>query len=122
MSIIIGDAFAVFSAYPLDNSLATSEQKQALISGINTTCIKLAIAGGIAALLNYMSQALWQRHGEALTARLREAVYLGVQGKKMEWFDMGMGMSETEGEDGETVGVGGLMAKFTRWVLSCGYS
>jgi ATP-binding cassette subfamily B (MDR/TAP) protein 1 len=114
MSIVIGDAFEIFSSYPMSSSVATAEQRQALISGVDGTCIKLAIAGGIAAVSNYLGQALWQRHGEALTARLREAVYLGVQGKKMEWFDMGMGLNEDEGEDGETVGAGGLMAKFTR--------
>jgi hypothetical protein len=48
---------------------------------------------------------------------LRQTVYEGVQNKSMEWFDLGMGMKNDEAdEESETVGAGGLMAKFTRSV------
>jgi ATP-binding cassette subfamily B (MDR/TAP) protein 1 len=69
-------------------------------------------------LLNYLKGALWIRHGEGVVARLREAVFVGVQGKSMEWFDLGMGINpdekDDEGRNLEAIGAGGLMAKFTK--------
>jgi ATP-binding cassette subfamily B (MDR/TAP) protein 1 len=114
MSIVIGEMFQISEAYPLNTRSATPIDKTNLMTGVNKSCLKLTIAGGVAALLNYFRVVLWQRHGEALVARLREAVYAGIQNKPMEWFDLGMGMTEGDGDDNEKVGAGGLMAKFTR--------
>jgi len=118
MSIIIGDAFAVFSNYPLQVSQATSEQNAALAAGVKLSSVKLTIAGLVAMLLNYVKGALWIRHGEGVVSRLREAVFVGVQGKEMEWFDLGMGINpdekDDEGKNAEAIGAGGLMAKFTK--------
>ena len=119
MSIVIGNTFAVFTAYPVDPQTATSADRSALVSGIRHTTIQLVVAGGIAAVLNYAKAALWILHGEGLVDRLREAIYEGTQRKGMDWFDTGMGMKEDAGvgEKGESVGAGGLMAKFTRYVI-----
>jgi len=118
MSVIIGEAFAVFSNYPTQLSEATADMNMALSAGVIKSSVKLTVAGLIAMLLNYVKGALWIRHGEGVVARLREAVFVGVQGKKMEWFDLGMGISPDEkDEDGknvEAIGAGGLMAKFTK--------
>lgn len=118
MSIIIGDAFAVFSNYPLQVSQATSEQNAALAAGVKLSSVKLTIAGLVAMSLNYVKGALWIRHGEGVVSRLREAVFVGVQGKEMEWFDLGMGINpdekDDEGKNAEAIGAGGLMAKFTK--------
>ena len=113
MSRVIGEAFNAFVAYPLNEGSATPAQRAALISGIRNTTIRLAATGGAAVVLNYIKGVFWSRHGETVTNRLRHAVYNGVQGKSMEWFDLGMGM-KSEGEGEESVGAGGLMAKFTR--------
>ena len=112
MSLVVGDAFNAFVQYPLDN-IATDVQRQALKSSIQSTTEKLAITGAAAVVLNYAKGALWARHGENLTNRLRQAVYTSVRSKPMEWFDLGMGM-KTEAKDSESIGAGGLMAKFTR--------
>lgn len=118
MSVIIGEAFAVFSDYPTDLSQVTAEQNAALSAGVIRTSVKLTIAGLVAMLLNYVKGALWIRHGEGVVARLREAVFVGVQGKNMEWFDLGMGINpdekDEEGRNLEAIGAGGLMAKFTK--------
>jgi ATP-binding cassette subfamily B (MDR/TAP) protein 1 len=122
MSIIIGEAFNVFSKYPLNLSQATPEDAAALSKGVILSSIKLTVAGIVAILLNYLKSALWIRHGEGVVSRLREAVYIGVQGKEMEWFDMGMGINpdekDEEGRNTEAIGAGGLMAKFTKWVIT----
>jgi ATP-binding cassette subfamily B (MDR/TAP) protein 1 len=118
MSIIIGDAFAVFSNYPLQVSQASPEQNAALAAGVKLSSIKLTVAGLVAMFLNYVKGALWIRHGEGVVSRLREAVFIGVQGKEMEWFDLGMGINpdekDEEGKNAEAIGAGGLMAKFTK--------
>jgi ATP-binding cassette subfamily B (MDR/TAP) protein 1 len=114
MSNVIGEAFEIFEMYPLTTTSATSAERTALVSGVAKTSIKLAGAGGYAIVLNYAKGVLWARHGEALVSRLREAVYAGVQSKRMEWFDLGMGLREEETGQSETIGAGGLMAKFTR--------
>lgn len=118
MSLIIGEAFAVFSAYPADIDIATTEMDIRLSIGVKQTSLKLAIAGLVAMLVNYIKGALWIRHGERVVSRLRQKVFDGVQAKNMEWFDLGMGINgDEEDEDGnkiEAVGAGGLMAKFTK--------
>ena len=116
MSIIVGDSFGVSIAYPVNTYLATPSDKAALLDGIRKATIELAVAGLAGIVLNYAKGVFWLRHGESLVGRLREAVYEGVQMKGMEWFDTGMGMKEDEGDEkGESVGAGGLMAKFTRY-------
>lgn len=118
MSLIIGEAFDVFSAYPADIDLATTEMDIKLSMGVKQTSLKLAIAGLVAMLINYVKGALWIRHGERVVSRLRQTVFDGVQAKNMEWFDLGMGTNgDEEDEEGnkiEAVGAGGLMAKFTK--------
>lgn len=118
MSMIIGEAFAVFSAYPSDIAMATDQTDFMLSAGVKLTSVKLTIAGVVAIALNYIKGALWIRHGEGVVSRLRETVFEGVQAKDMEWFDLGMGVNgDEEDEDGkkiESIGAGGLMAKFTK--------
>ncbi|WVQ78127.1 hypothetical protein IAT38_000208 [Cryptococcus sp. DSM 104549] len=117
MSIVIGDAFTIFAAYPMLTSLATEADRKALRDGVSDTSLKLTVAGVLALLFNYFKDVMWQRYGETVADRLREKVYAGVQGKSMEWFDMGMGMrieEQEEEEKNESVGAGGLMNKFMR--------
>lgn len=116
MSKVIGEVFDVFVLFPIDASTATQAQKDALSAGVKVNTMKLVGAGSAALVLNYAKGALWTRHGEILVDRLRKAVFEGIQNKGMAWFDLGMGMREEDQEEEETVGVGGLMAKFTRCV------
>ncbi|KAE8538153.1 hypothetical protein D1P53_006220 [Cryptococcus gattii VGV] len=117
MSIVIGNAFAIFAAYPLNTSLATDADRAALRGGVANTSIQLAVTGVLALLFNYLKGVMWTRYGETVADRLRSKVYHGVQGKPMEWYDMGMGMREEEqgeGKENDAVGAGGLMSKFNR--------
>lgn len=118
MSIVIGNAFAIFAAYPLNTSLATDADRAALRGGVANTSIQLTVAGVLALLFNYMKGVMWTRYGETVADRLRSKVYHGVQAKPMEWYDMGMGMREEEqgeGKENDAVGAGGLMSKFNRY-------
>lgn len=118
MSIVIGNAFAIFAAYPLNISLATDADRAALRSGVANTSIQLTVTGVLALLFNYMKGVMWTRYGETVADRLRSKVYHCVQGKPMEWYDMGMGMREEgqgEGKENDAVGAGGLMSKFNRY-------
>nr|XP_018264066.1 ATP-binding cassette, subfamily B (MDR/TAP), member 1 [Kwoniella dejecticola CBS 10117]OBR86224.1 ATP-binding cassette, subfamily B (MDR/TAP), member 1 [Kwoniella dejecticola CBS 10117] len=119
MSMVIGDAFAIFATYPLVTGTATQADKDALRAGVRDTSLKLTIAGILAVLFNYLRGILWVWYGETVASRLRNIVYVGVSTKSMEWFDLGMGMKDPL-EDGEgsekkeAIGAGGLMSKFTR--------
>ena len=114
MSIVIGDVFDILVKFPVVANMATEEQKSALRDGVMTNTLKFIAAGAVALTLNYAKAALWQLHGETLVDRLRRAVFEGVQNKQMAWYDLGMGLREEDQEEGETIGAGGLMAKFTR--------
>jgi ATP-binding cassette subfamily B (MDR/TAP) protein 1 len=114
MSKVIGQVFDVFVQFPTDASAASALQREALLKGVTNNTIKLVVAGAASLALNYAKGALWARHGEILVDKVRIAVYKGVQGKSMTWFDLGMGMREKDQEEGESIGAGGLMAKFTR--------
>ncbi|WVW83353.1 hypothetical protein I302_105372 [Kwoniella bestiolae CBS 10118] len=121
MSLVIGDAFAIFASYPFFTELATDQDKSILRDGVRDTSLKLTIAGLLAVIFNYFKGTFWVWYGESVAAKLREMVYEGVQNKSMEWFDLGMGMRDQDsGERGggdektEAIGVGGLMSKFTR--------
>jgi ATP-binding cassette subfamily B (MDR/TAP) protein 1 len=114
MSSVIGDAFEIFALYPLETGLATQAQRDALSSGIREKSTLLAAAGLYAVAINYAKTVMWQWHGEMIAGKLRQKVFEGVQIKQMAWFDMGMGMREDDLTEGESIGAGGLMAKFTK--------
>ncbi|WVR05015.1 hypothetical protein IAU60_002027 [Kwoniella sp. DSM 27419] len=129
MSQVIGDAFAIFAAYPFNTNLATDQARAALKQGVSETSVKLGVAGILAVLANYLKGLFWVWYGESVTGRLRIKVYNGVQVKSMKWFDLGMGMKEeeeVEGEKKESIGAGGLMSKFARETddvrVACGLS
>ncbi|OCF35279.1 ATP-binding cassette, subfamily B (MDR/TAP), member 1 [Kwoniella heveanensis BCC8398] len=117
MSMVIGDAFAIFAAYPFATHVASDEARRELKRGVADTSLKLTVAGLLAVLFNYTKGLLWIWYGETVAERLRTKVYTGVQGKGMEWFDTGMGLNAevgSEEEKREAIGAGGLMSKFNR--------
>ncbi|KAL1411210.1 ATP-dependent permease [Vanrija albida] len=122
MTIVIGEAFGALQRYPPGPPLTppqTPEQKHRLVTDVGTASLKLLITGIAAWILEYLKTAAWYYFGEGLTDHLRRLVFDGVQRKPMAWFDVGMGMQSDEGvklEEGANVavGMGGLMAKFTR--------
>ncbi|WVN89031.1 uncharacterized protein L203_104247 [Cryptococcus depauperatus CBS 7841] len=119
MSIVIGDAFAIFAAYPMLASLATQADRAAFKEGVGKTSTKLVVAGILACVFNYFKGVMWTRYGEFVADKLRMRFYNSVQAKSMKWFDMGMGLREEEegeGKEYDTIGAGGLMTKFNREV------
>lgn len=122
MTVLIGDAFGAFAAYPLMPGQATAEQKSKLMSEIGRYCWLLALAGAGVWLLNAVMLGFWVRTGELVVHRLRRKVYDSIMAKEMGWFDVGMGLqdvdkkstSEGGAPSGDAIGAGGLMAKFTK--------
>lgn len=112
MTIMIGDAFSALAEYPTIG--ATAADKHVLMSAVGSTSIKFVVAGMIGVILGYIKQVMWTRYSECVALRLRTMVFDGVGRKPMEWFDLGMGMSENEKGASDSVGAGGLMAKFAR--------
>lgn len=122
MTLLIGYAFAAFTEYPLDPSLATPEQKHKLISDVSRFCLYLTLSGLGIWVLEALMGVFWARFGELAAHRVRRQVYDSVMAKDMGWFDAGMGLQQQQqqgdelssGGDNGNVGAGGLMANFTR--------
>ncbi len=123
MTVVIGEAFEIYSAFPTDVSTLQPGQGTAFIAAISTCAIKLAVAGAIGLVLNVAMIGWWVCLGEKVANCLRGKVYESVMGRSMAWYDLGMGMKATDSAstvDGaatdsqEAVGAGGLMGKFAR--------
>jgi hypothetical protein len=123
MTLLVGNAFGAFSAYPADVTQATADQRSVLMKSISHSCLILFCVGLAGWVVNTAMLTYWTRLGEVIANRLRAEVYRSVMARGMEWFDLGMGFKEGVSanhvkEEGEEAGVGagGLMAKFTRSV------
>jgi ATP-binding cassette, subfamily B (MDR/TAP), member 1 len=111
MTVVIGQAFDTFARFPLTSN-PSQEARADLLHSIGLVAIYLtAIAAGTFFLSGALS-ALWIWYGERTVMRLRRLVYGAVASREMEWFDLGAGAESGEGQ--ESVGAGGLMAKFAR--------
>jgi len=111
MTVVVGQAFDTFARFPL-TSTPSQEARADLLRGIGLVALYLAaIAAGTFFFSGALS-ALWIWFGERTVMRLRRLVYGAVASREMEWFDLGAGADPGEGE--ESVGAGGLMAKFAR--------
>lgn len=113
MTFVVGQAFDAFSQFPLTPN-PPQEAKDALLHNVGTTALELiGLAVGSLALSSVTS-CLWIWTGEINVRELRRAVYLAVSQKPMVWFDT---QSATTNEADGTIGAGGLMAKFSRYVI-----
>ena len=111
MTLVVGRAFDTFAQFPLTSN-PSQEARSELLRGIGLVAVYLAaIAAGTFFFSGALS-ALWIWFGERTVMRLRRLVYAAVASREMEWFDLGAGADP--GEDEESVGAGGLMAKFAR--------
>jgi hypothetical protein len=111
MTVVVGRAFDTFARFPL--TLNPSQEARAeLLRGIGVVALYLAAIGAGTFFFSGALSALWIWFGERTVMRLRRLVYGAVASREMEWFDLGAGADPGEGE--ESVGAGGLMAKFAR--------
>lgn len=109
MTFVVGQAFNAFSNFPLSDP--SSEDKARLRHDVGFAAIELiALAAGTLSMSSITS-ALWVTVGERNVMRLRQKVYDAISRHDMQWFDKGMG---TDVGSDESVGAGGLMAKFVR--------
>ena len=107
MTIVIGDAYDVFSAYQVTLH-PTSSDNAALVKGIGLAALEFAAMGVGTLFLSAVMSSLWIWVGEKNVMYLRRLVYDSVAGREMEWYDR-----NTDDNDGEgSVGAGGLMSQF----------
>lgn len=111
MTVVVGQAFDTFARFPL-TSKPSQQDRADLLHGIGLVAIFLAAIAAGTFLLSGALSALWIWFGERTVMRLRRRVYAAVASREMEWFDLGAGADAAQGE--ESVGAGGLMAKFAR--------
>lgn len=105
MSLVIGDAYDVFSKYQ-STVAPTSEDNAQLLKGIGLAALEFAAMGVGALFLSAVMSALWMWVGEKNVMYLRRNVYDSVAGREMEWYDR-----NTDEKEG-AVGAGGLMSQF----------
>ncbi|KAF9564020.1 P-loop containing nucleoside triphosphate hydrolase protein [Agrocybe pediades] len=113
MTVVVGQIFGFFSAYP--TSSPTPEDKKELLKNVGIGCLELVGLAVGSLSLGSLTSALWIWVGEVNTREVRRVVYEAVGKRDMGWFDsIGSSSEEVEGEEGQTVGAGGFMAKFSR--------
>lgn len=111
MTYVIGQAFNAFASFPVTSTPDHAAQ-QALMHDMGIVALELVgLAGGALALSGVMS-SLWLWVGERIVMRVRHRVFTAITSREMEWFDL-LGEVKSD-EESESVGAGGLMAKFTR--------
>ncbi len=109
MTFVVGQAFNAFSNFPLSDP--SSDDKARLRHDVGFAAIELLALAAATLSMSSITSALWVTVGERNVMRLRQTIYDAISRHDMQWFDKGMG-SEI-GTD-ESVGAGGLMAKFVR--------
>ncbi|KJA23691.1 hypothetical protein HYPSUDRAFT_201126 [Hypholoma sublateritium FD-334 SS-4] len=106
MTLVVGQAFTAFASFPL--SSPSQSDKAALLKGVGQAALKLVGLAAGSMALGSVNSALWIWVGEINVAAVRRYVYREVGAKEMVWFDAVLG------GEGEGVGAGGMMAKFSR--------
>ncbi|KDQ06273.1 hypothetical protein BOTBODRAFT_168162 [Botryobasidium botryosum FD-172 SS1] len=113
MTFIIGQTFDIFGRFPSGPN-ASQADRDRLLHDMSIAAFELiALAGGSLALSSVMS-SLWIWVGERNVARLRRRVYESVAARELVWFDLQVTHEDgAVGTDGEAVGAGGMMSKFS---------
>ncbi|KIM24333.1 hypothetical protein M408DRAFT_27162 [Serendipita vermifera MAFF 305830] len=105
MTLVIGDAYDVFSKYQ-STLTPNAQDNAALLTGIGLAALEFAAMGVGALFLSAVMSALWMWVGERNVMYLRRLVYDSVAGREMEWYD------RNTDESTGAVGAGGLMSQF----------
>lgn len=133
MSRILGDVFDAYTAYnptALPSRAIPQANKDELLRKILKGVWQLSILSIATMALSTAMISAWIVIGEKVATSLRSRVYISISQRKMQWFDLGMGLSGEDdeqgadeghgqsdgqsGADGSSIGAGGLMAKFAR--------
>lgn len=112
MTHVLAQAFDAMATFTNSTDHAAREH---LMSSIRIVSLELLALAFGALALNGLMATIWLWLGERAVMRLRSKVFAAVSAREIEWFDMlndHQGSGEDESE--ETVGAGGLMAKFAR--------
>ncbi|KAI0795728.1 P-loop containing nucleoside triphosphate hydrolase protein [Abortiporus biennis] len=116
MTLVVGQAFDVYSKFPVTSNPPASAKTQ-LLHDMGLIAAELTALAIGALALSSLTSSLWIWIGERNLLAVRKAVYTAVTGKDLIWFDTKMGAEDAvhcaEGENGP-VGAGGLMAKFVK--------
>jgi ATP-binding cassette, subfamily B (MDR/TAP), member 1 len=108
MTLAIGNAFNSFSQYPVSG--ATSEDSHRLLHDVRWIALELLGLGFGIMILSSVTSGLWIQAGERNVLAIRKHVYSAVTRKDLVWFD-----TETGKDSQADMGVGGLMAAFTKY-------
>lgn len=113
MTHVIGQAFDAMASFTSASDPGASARLMHKINIVSLELVGLAV--GQLALSSLMS-SVWLWLGERIVMRLRQQVFLAVTSRDIEWFDLLGENKSADDENEESVGAGGLMAKFVRYV------
>jgi ATP-binding cassette subfamily B (MDR/TAP) protein 1 len=108
MTFVVGKAFDAFAQYQ------TSFSKHELLKGVGIASLELVALAVASLALGSLTSFLWIWTGEVNVLALRKRVYQAVTNKEIVWFDLNMGTAD---DSQDSIGAGGLMAKFSRFVF-----
>ncbi|EST09396.2 ABC transporter-like protein [Kalmanozyma brasiliensis GHG001] len=115
MSKVVGHAFDAFTSYNptlLPPSAIPSSAHHRLMHSILSSVYLLLGLAAACFVISTLSVSAWICLGERAAARARRALFEAVMGKRLAWYDTGMGLSNEDGE--EEVSPAGLMTKCAR--------
>ncbi|UZJ53178.1 hypothetical protein CBS101457_002498 [Exobasidium rhododendri] len=114
---IIGSVFNAFAAFNPDLlpiSQISQEKKDAVMHTTLQAVWKLCLLGGGTMVLSTVMISTWIIIGEKVGRGWRLKVYDGFSAKKMKWFETDLKEKAGLDEGSESIGSGGIMAKFAR--------
>ncbi|GAC96032.1 leptomycin B resistance protein pmd1 [Pseudozyma hubeiensis SY62] len=117
MSKVIGKAFDAFASYnptSLPSTSIPSSANRHFLSRILNTVYALLALSAIIFIISTLSVSIWICLGERTASRIRRSVFSSIMGKKMSWYDTGMSLSSSAGDDEVEISPAGLMTKFAR--------
>jgi ATP-binding cassette subfamily B (MDR/TAP) protein 1 len=109
MTHVIGQAFQALATFTTADDPHARQQLTHTMGIVALELVGLAL--GTLAFSSLMS-SIWLWLGERIVRRLRHEVFMAVTTREIEWFDL-LGENKSDKDD-ESIGAGGLMAKFAR--------
>ena len=113
MTYVTGQAFGSFAEFPRILNPTESDRRN-LLHGVSLASLELVALGIGSFVLSSVTSSLWIWTRERKGMAVRQRVYQAVSEKDLSCFSTKM--RSQSGESEESLGVGGLMSKFTRYV------
>ncbi|KAF8323853.1 hypothetical protein DL93DRAFT_2222741 [Clavulina sp. PMI_390] len=111
MTFVVGQAFDAFANFTNPSDPGASALMLHRISIVSLELIGLAIGQLV---FSSLTSTIWLWLGEQVVLRVRQRMFHAITVREIEWFDLLGENNNSDDQNAEAIGAGGLMAKFTR--------